>query len=74
MKLLLSTLLLITGTQCDSSTMVYLCDSKNAIRYHYQSDCRGLSNCKYRIIKTALESAQSSGKTLCKWEQRTPKP
>jgi 5-bromo-4-chloroindolyl phosphate hydrolysis protein len=51
-----------------NSTTVYICDSRNTKKYHYKSSCRGLSNCQYRTIKTTLEKAKSSGKTLCGWE------
>lgn len=66
MKLLYAWLL-ISYVHCNQ-TMVYICDSKGAIRYHYRSDCRGLSNCKHRIIRVPLNQAMES-RTLCKWEQ-----
>jgi 5-bromo-4-chloroindolyl phosphate hydrolysis protein len=52
----------------DNSTTVYLCDSKNATRYHYKSNCKGLSNCSYKVVQSTVESARKTGKTLCKWE------
>jgi 5-bromo-4-chloroindolyl phosphate hydrolysis protein len=50
------------------STVVYVCASKNAKKYHFTSNCRGLSNCQYKILKTTLAIAKSKGKTLCGWE------
>ncbi|NLR59450.1 hypothetical protein HGH93_15140 [Chitinophaga polysaccharea] len=47
---------------------VYICDSKYATRYHYNVNCRGLSNCKHQIISIPLEKAMAT-RTLCKWEQ-----
>lgn len=69
MKLLLFALPILCNTQCTTTT-VYVCDSPAAIRYHYDENCQGLSNCRYRIIKTTLDSAKKSNKTLCKWERR----
>jgi hypothetical protein len=31
--------------------------------------CRGLSNCSRRIVKTTIENAKRSGKTLCGYEK-----
>lgn len=70
MKFLLLLAVLLTGVRCaPPPTIVYVCDSPNAIRYHLRADCRGLSNCSHRIIKITLEEAKRSGKTLCHWEQ-----
>lgn len=68
MRSLLFVLLLFSSFKC-ATTTVYVCDSPNAKSYHYKADCRGLSNCQHRIIKTTLESVQKSNKTLCKWER-----
>jgi len=68
MKSLLFILLLFNSPRC-TTTMVYVCNSPNATRYHYKADCRGLSNCQHRVIAMTLEDAQKSNKTLCKWEQ-----
>ena len=68
MKFLFSAFLLFNSVRCTTTT-VYICDSPNAIRYHYKVNCRGLSNCSRRIIKTTLEEARKSNKTLCHWEK-----
>ncbi len=39
-------------------------------KYHLKENCRGLSNCNYRIIKTTLTKARQENKTLCKWEEK----
>lgn len=52
-----------------ASTVVYLCDSTGARRYHYRQDCRGLKNCNYQIRQTTIEEAREKGKTLCGWEK-----
>ena len=68
MKLFLLTLLVACGLKSEP-TMVYICDSSNATRYHLTQNCRGLSNCSHKIVKITLESAQKSNKTLCHWEK-----
>ncbi|MFT3822853.1 MAG: hypothetical protein QM731_02990 [Chitinophagaceae bacterium] len=70
MKSLLFISLVIINSTCTTTT-VYICDSKNAIRYHYKENCRGLSNCHYRIIETTLDSAKMQNKTLCEWERKS---
>lgn len=67
MKLLLLTLVFASGITCKRVT-VFVCDSKYAKKYHYRGDCRGLKNCKHKIIEISLDSARSTNKTLCKWE------
>ena len=69
MKLLLFAVLFFNSIKCTTTT-VYVCDSPHAVKYHYKPDCRGLSNCNFRIIKTTLDSARESNKTLCKWEKQ----
>lgn len=44
---------------------VYICKSKNATKYHYKENCRGLSACKHEVVKTSLKSAKDIGLTLC---------
>jgi len=68
MKALLITFLLFNSVRCTTTT-VYICDSPNAIRYHYKANCRDLSNCSHRIIQISLEEAKKSNKTLCHWER-----
>lgn len=51
-----------------AETSVYLYDSCGGKKYHYEKNCRGLSNCQHEIIKVTLEQAKKRGKTLCGWE------
>jgi hypothetical protein len=53
----------------DTATMVYICDSSHAKKYHLSKNCKGLSTCQHIIRKITLEQAQKSGKTLCGWEK-----
>ena len=55
------------GLKADKST-VYICGSNNGKRYHLTDNCKGLSNCRSKRIKTTLEKAKKQGKTLCGWE------
>ena len=47
---------------------VYLCITKGGKKYHFDIDCRGLSNCKGEIIKVTLKEAKDKGKTICGYE------
>lgn len=47
---------------------VYVCNSKNATKYHYKDNCRGLNACKHEVIKKSLKDAKGLGLTLCGWE------
>lgn len=69
MKLLCLFLLLTSCITGNDSQTVYLCNSEGGRKYHYTSDCRGLSNCQHKIIKTTLDKAKGQGKTLCGWEK-----
>lgn len=68
MKIGLLIWLLFTNMGCSDPAMVYVCDSRNALRYHLKEHCRGLNNCTYRVIKVSLAEAKKEGKTLCHWE------
>jgi 5-bromo-4-chloroindolyl phosphate hydrolysis protein len=67
MRIFLISILFLTTVSCWEST-VYVCDSRNAKRYHLKENCRGLSNCSYQIIEISLDKAKKDGKTLCHWE------
>lgn len=52
-----------------NETSVYICTGSYSTKYHYNKNCRGLSNCKSDIIKTSLSKAKNQYKrTLCGWE------
>lgn len=67
MKFLLLSFFLLFFIQQPDRT-VYICNSSKVPKYHYKSNCRGLSNCNYKTVKTTLAKAKKEGKTLCKWE------
>jgi len=70
MKTLSIFILLLAHINCaeDPST-VYICNSGKSKKYHYSQNCRGLSNCQSKIIKTTIEQAKKDDKTLCGWEK-----
>ncbi len=69
MKTLILFALLTIDTTRNSSTVVFVCNSSKAKKYHLHTDCRGLSNCQHKIIKLSLADAQKRGLTLCSWEK-----
>ncbi|MBT8275775.1 MAG: hypothetical protein KJO39_06520 [Bacteroidia bacterium] len=46
-------------------TDVYICKGPYSKKYHYDKDCRGLSNCSTSIYKVTLSDAKQMGRTLC---------
>ncbi len=52
-----------------SKTLVYICDSEGAKKYHLTKDCEGLKTCKHTILEVSLKEAKKRGKkTLCGYE------
>ena len=51
-----------------SDKTVFICDSQTAKKYHFSKNCRGLSNCKHKIVEVTITKAKSGGRTLCGWE------
>ncbi|HSD14096.1 MAG TPA: hypothetical protein VLB74_05575, partial [Flavobacterium sp.] len=61
-------LLAIVSLTSFSTQEVYICVSPSAKKYHYNENCRGLSNCKHEIKKVSKSSALDKGLELCGWE------
>ena len=53
----------------EATILAYLCNNGKTTKYHLKENCRGLSNCQYKIVKTTLEKVKKDKKTLCKWEE-----
>ncbi|MCW5521121.1 hypothetical protein J1N09_14830 [Aureitalea sp. L0-47] len=51
-----------------SLTDVYICKGPYSKKYHYDKNCRGLSNCSTSIYKITLTDAKQMGRSLCGWE------
>lgn len=47
---------------------VYICKGPSSKRYHYDKNCRGLSNCSTSTYGVTLVEAKEIGRTLCGWE------
>ena len=69
MKTLSLLIFIFAHITCKETTTVYICNSPSAKKYHNISNCRGLSNCSYKILKVDIEKAKKDGKTLCGWEK-----
>jgi len=72
MKPLLIALLFLNNPTCKEGkppTTAYLCNNGKTTKYHLKQNCRGLSNCSYKVVKTTLEKAIKDKKTLCGWEK-----
>lgn len=52
----------------DLESYVYICKGKSSVKFHYSSNCRGLSNCSTDIYKVSLSNAKQINRTLCGWE------
>lgn len=48
---------------------VYICDSPGAKKYHLRENCKGLQNCRHKVIKVTLALAKRKGRTLCGYEK-----
>lgn len=70
MKMIVLFFLLLIVPRGQSASVVYICDSRHAKRYHLRDDCAGLHNCTHHIIKISLDDAKKSGKTLCSLESK----
>lgn len=67
---ILSLFVLLGFSGVDSSVSdVYICKGKYSKKYHYDKNCRGLSNCKADIILVDLQDAKKIGRDLCGWEK-----
>jgi hypothetical protein len=52
-----------------TESVVYICNSKNATKFHFNKFCRGLSTCKKETKTVTLKEAKERGFTLCGWEE-----
>lgn len=69
MKVLFILLFIIRVNNSPIPKEVYICNNGSTKKYHYTTNCRGLSNCSYKILKSTLDKAKKDGKTLCGWEK-----
>lgn len=56
------------GFETLTNDTVYICKGPYSKKYHYDKNCRGLSNCSTEIYIVSRKESQNSGRTLCGWE------
>ncbi len=47
---------------------VYICNSENAVAYHYDKTCRGIKQCAHDVLEVTKEEALEKELRLCGWE------
>ena len=47
------------------TTYVYICPGGSATKYHAKATCRGLNNCRGKVVKIPVEEAKKQGRTPC---------
>jgi hypothetical protein len=67
--LLLSGYLVFNTLALIGAKPVYICNNKHTKKYHYSATCKGLSNCKYKLLKSTEAVARNQGMSLCGWEK-----
>lgn len=65
---LISGFFLVFTLTSSTYTSVYICTGNYSTKYHYNKNCRGLSNCKASIESISLQEAKDLNRTLCGWE------
>lgn len=66
--LFISAFFLIFTLTSSTFSSVYICTGNYSKKYHYNKNCRGLSNCKATIESVSLQEAKDLNRTLCGWE------
>lgn len=46
--------------------VVYICTGGYATKYHKKKNCRGLYNCKGKVVEISKTEAVKKGRTACK--------
>ena len=63
--LIAAAVLVCFGFMSSKSTSVYICDSPNAKKYHFNKNCSGLQKCTHTIKAVTKEEATKLGYTVC---------
>lgn len=66
--LIVSLLFSMIANHLNTKSEVFICKTASSKKYHYSSNCRGLSRCSTKIYKVSLEEAKKLNRTLCGWE------
>jgi hypothetical protein len=67
LKILLTSAVIVLLSSSEE-TKVFICDSENAVAYHYTKKCRGIKQCKHKILEVTKEKALERKLKLCGWE------
>lgn len=67
MKNCLYILLFLITAGC-AEKRVFVCESSQSVKYHYDKNCIGIKKCRYKIVEIYIDSAIKQGKSLCSWE------
>ena len=51
--------------QLRQNHVVYICKGPNSLRFHQNSNCRGLNNCTTQIYSVSTLEAKHLGRTHC---------
>ena len=55
----------IESASTTETTYVYICTGGYAAKYHAKATCRGLNNCRGKVVKISVEEAKKQGRTPC---------
>ena len=66
--ILLATIVVTTLSLTQTERKVFICNTKNAVAYHYIKNCHGLQKCKGTISEVSVETAKGKGLHLCGFE------
>ncbi|MBO4588406.1 MAG: hypothetical protein J5711_05840 [Bacteroidales bacterium] len=53
-------------SESSGEVYVYVCTGSSSKRYHNNTQCRGLQNCKGEIRRVTLSQAKEANRTPCK--------
>lgn len=57
-----------TVTVADEVTMVFVCKSSGAKKYHLDQNCHGLKRCKHEVVEMKVKDAENIGLGMCGYE------
>ncbi|MDE6070330.1 MAG: hypothetical protein K2F92_05600 [Alistipes sp.] len=55
----------IESAAASETAYVYICTGGSATKYHAKATCRGLNNCRGKMVKISVEEAKKQGRTPC---------
>lgn len=55
-----------SASQKHKDNIVYVCTGAHATKYHKHKNCKGLRNCKGKVVAVSINDAVTDGRTPCK--------